>query len=155
MNNRAEFRQKHAQQKRNTTLAVVIGLGLMALAVVLFINMPKAGFPVSTQVLSTIPVEVNYQAPALALENTKGKTESLADFHDKVVLVNNWATWCPPCKAEMPTLVDFYNEHAKAGLMIVAIEAGESKDQVQEFADLYKMPFSVWVDPDEIGRAHV
>ncbi|MEI7846580.1 MAG: TlpA disulfide reductase family protein [Chloroflexota bacterium] len=148
MNNRAEFRQKHAQQKRNTTLAVVIGLGLMALAVVLFINMPKAGFPVSTQVLSTIPVEVNYQAPALALENTKGKTESLADFHDKVVLVNNWATWCPPCKAEMPTLVDFYNEHAKDGLMIVAIEAGESKDQVQEFADLYKMPFSVWVDPD-------
>ena len=82
------------------------------------------------------------------LENTNGKTESLADFQDKVVLVNNWATWCPPCKAEMPTLVAFYNEHAKDGLMIVAIEAGEPKDLVQKFAEQYQMPFSVWIDPD-------
>jgi thiol-disulfide isomerase/thioredoxin len=94
---------------------------------------------------------VNYPAPALALENIKGKTESLTDFQDKVVLVNNWATWCPPCKAEMPTLVAFYNEHAKDGLMIVAIEAGEPKDQVQKFAEQYQMPFSVWIDQD--GKA--
>jgi peroxiredoxin len=47
----------------------------------------------------------------------------------------------------MPTLVTFYNEHVKDGLMIIAIEAGEPKDQVQVFADQYQMPFSVWLDP--------
>ena len=88
-----------------------------------------------------------HPAPQLSLENIQGKTESLADFRDKVLLVNNWATWCPPCKAEMPTLVAFYNEHAKNGLMIVAIEAGEPKDLVQQYADQFKMPFSVWLDP--------
>ena len=148
MGNRAEFRQKRAQQKRNTTIAIVVGLGLIALAIVVFLNLPQVGNLASAQQVSTIPVEVNYQAPALTLENTRGKTESLADFQDKVVLVNNWATWCPPCKAEMPTLVAFYNKHAKDGLMIVAIEAGEPKDQVQKFAEQYQMPFSVWVDPD-------
>ena len=150
MGNRAELRQKRAQQKRNTTLAVVIGLSFVFLAVAALMALPglTAGGNSGQSDLSTIPVEVNYQAPALALENTRGKTESLTDFQDKVVLVNNWATWCPPCKAEMPTLVAFYNEHAKDGLMIVAIEAGEPKEQVQKFADEYQMPFSVWIDPD-------
>jgi thiol-disulfide isomerase/thioredoxin len=138
MGNRAELRQIRAKQKRNTTLAVVIGLGLVALALVALLNLPQAGNPALAQELSTMPAEVNYPAPQLALENIKGKTESLADFRDKVVLVNNWATWCPPCKAEMPTLVAFYNDHIEDGLMIVAIEAGEPKDQVQKFADQYK-----------------
>lgn len=150
MGNRDELRQQRAQQKRNTTLAVVTGLGFIFMAVVGFMVLPglTAGGNSGQSGLSTIPVEVNYLAPALALENTRGKTESLADFQDKVVLVNNWATWRPPCKAEMPTLVAFYNEHAKDGLMIVAIEAGEPKDQVQKFAEQYQMPFSVWIDPD-------
>ena len=145
MGKRGDLRVKRKQQKRNTTIAVLAGLGFIALAVFAVVIL---GNTASANGLSTIPVEVNYQAPALALENTKGKTESLADFQGKVVLVNNWATWCPPCKAEMPTLVAFYNEHAKDGLMIVAIEAGEPKDQVQKFVDQYHMPFSVWVDPD-------
>jgi thiol-disulfide isomerase/thioredoxin len=49
-------------------------------------------------------VEVNYSAPELSLQNINGQSESLTDYQDQVVLVNNWATWCPPCKAEIPTL---------------------------------------------------
>jgi thiol-disulfide isomerase/thioredoxin len=148
MGKRTELRQKREQQKRNTTLAVVIGLGLMVLAVVALLNLPKAGSLPSAQEFSTTPVEVNYPAPELALDNINGQTEALTDFRDKVLLVNNWATWCPPCKAEMPTLVAFYNEHAKDGLMIVAIEAGEAKEQVQPFVEQFQMPFHVWLDPN-------
>jgi thiol-disulfide isomerase/thioredoxin len=148
MGKRAELRQNRDKQKRNTTLAVMAGLGLILLSVVVFLTLPKAGNPATGQELSTIPVEVNYAAPELALENISGQIEVLADFRDKVVLVNNWATWCPPCKAEMPTLVAFYHEHAKDGLMIIAIEAGEPKNQVQKFADQFQMPFAVWIDPD-------
>ena len=148
MQKRSELRLEHEHQKRNTIIAVLIGLGLILLAAVFAITL--AGLDASGTSgddLSTIPAEVNYPAPQLSLENISGKTESLADFRDKVVLVNNWATWCPPCKAEMPTLVAFYNEHQSEGLMIIAIEAGEAKDQVQSFAEQYKMPFAVWLDP--------
>ncbi len=153
MGERTVLHQKREKQKRNTTVAVLAGFGFIFLAVVAFMALSSSsvGSAGGGTGLSTIPIEVNYQAPALALENIKGSTESLADFHNQVVLVNNWATWCPPCKAEMPTLVAFYNAHAKDGLIIVAIEAGEPKDQVQKFADEYQMPFSVWLDPQ--GKA--
>jgi thiol-disulfide isomerase/thioredoxin len=150
MGKRAELRRKHEQQKRYTTLGVFAGLGLILLAVVVLLMLPKSNpnSAGSAQGLSTIPAKVNYPAPELSLENIEGNLESLSDFRDKVVLVNNWATWCPPCKAEMPTLVAFYNDHAKEGLMIIAVEAGEPKEEVQKFVDQFQMPFTVWLDPD-------
>lgn len=150
MSKRIEIRLEREQQKRNTAIAVLVGLGLILLAVVMLLWLPHldTGSTAGADSLSTIPAEVNYAAPELTLENIQGNTESLTDFRDKVVLVNNWATWCPPCKAEMPTLVAFYNEHAKDGLMIIAIEAGEPKDLVQKFANQFQMSFSVWLDPD-------
>jgi thiol-disulfide isomerase/thioredoxin len=157
MGKRTEIRRKRDAQQRNVAIAVIGGIALILLAVVLFVTLPKeapvaAGNPASGQEeYTSIPAEVNYAAPELALENIQGGEESLLDYRDKVVLVNNWATWCPPCKAEMPTLVDFYNEHADEGLMIIAIEAGEPKDLVQQFVDQYQMPFVVWLDPE--GKA--
>jgi peroxiredoxin len=150
MGKRSDLRFQRDQQKKKTAITVATGLGLILLGIAAFMLLPHsdAGNPLNAESLSTVPVEVNYPAPELTLENIKGNTESLVDFRDKVVLVNNWATWCPPCKAEMPTLVAFYNDHAKDGLMVIAIEAGEPKDQVQVFADQYQMPFSVWLDPD-------
>jgi thiol-disulfide isomerase/thioredoxin len=74
--------------------------------------------------------------------------ESLADYRDDVILVNHWATWCPPCKAEMPTLEAYYEEHASEGFSIIAIEAGDSRDIVSQFAEQYNLQFPVWLDPD-------
>ena len=145
MGKRSELQLKRKQQNRNIIIAFIAGTGLIVWALALLIYLP--GTLSDAANISTTPVSVNYPAPQLSLENIQGKTESLTDFRDKVLLVNNWATWCPPCKAEMPTLVAFYNEHAKNGLMIVAIEAGEPKDLVQQYADQFKMPFSVWLDP--------
>lgn len=150
MGKRTELHRQLAQQKRNISIAMVVGIGSILLAAVAFMELPasSADHTVSADTRSSTPAEVNYPAPELALENIKGHTESLTDFRDRVVLVNNWATWCPPCKAEMPTLVAFYNDHAKDGLMIVAIEAGDPKDQVQKYAGIFQMPFSVWLDPN-------
>jgi thiol-disulfide isomerase/thioredoxin len=145
MGKRSVLQLKRQQQKRNMIIAFLVGTGLIVLALAILIYLP--GTLSDAANISTTPIVVNYPAPQLSLENIQGKTESLADFRDKVLLVNNWATWCPPCKAEMPTLVAFYNEHAKNGLMIVAIEAGEPKDLVQQYANQFKMPFSVWLDP--------
>ncbi len=93
-----------------------------------------------------VPVPVNYPAPDLELENLNGRVESLKDFHGQVVLVNNWATWCPPCKAEMPTLSGYYNDHVEEGFTVIAIESGDPKEKVLDFVEEYGLPFTVWLD---------
>jgi peroxiredoxin len=118
-----------------------LGIAVMALAT------PKSGNQ-AADLSSVVPVEVNFAAPGLSLQNIEGKTESLADYRDNVVLVNNWATWCPPCKAEMPTLAAYYNEHASDGFTIIAIEAGDEADGVSQFAQSYGLAFPVWLDPN-------
>ncbi|MBP6208468.1 MAG: TlpA family protein disulfide reductase [Anaerolineales bacterium] len=97
---------------------------------------------------SVVPMAVDYSAPQLSLQNLNGTTESLEDFRGKVVLVNNWATWCPPCKAEMPTLEQYYETHESEGFTIVAIEAGDGKDQVSQFVNSLKLKFPIWLDPN-------
>lgn len=97
---------------------------------------------------SVVPAAVNMPAPELSLENIEGMTESLADYRENVVLVNNWATWCPPCKAEMPTLEAYYKEHSSDGLMIIAISAGDPRKDVLTFARDYGLTFRVWLDPN-------
>jgi len=146
----ADFRLQRQKQKRNITIYVFSSLGLVFLAVVYLmvtLGADKGGSASNLDSMSSVPVEVNYPAPELSLENIEGNTESLSDFQGMVLLVNNFATWCPPCKAEMPTLVAFYVDHAPDGLMIIAVEAGESKDEVQKFVDQFKLPFHVWLDP--------
>jgi peroxiredoxin len=149
MANRSERRKQIQKQKQQKTiLTALIGLGVVALIAVVFSSLMKTASNIPQGGYSTTPAEVNYPAPELALESLAGRTESLVDYHDQVVLVNNWATWCPPCKAEMPTLAAYYNKHADEGFMIVAVEAGEPRDQVQAFADQLKLPFAVWLDPN-------
>lgn len=122
---------------------------LVGMAVILFSSgNAKNKLSSGASAFSVYPVEVNFPAPELSLENINGRTESLADYHGEVVLVNNWATWCPPCKAEMPTLDAYYEKHAGEGFSIIAIEAGDSRDIVSQFVEQYKLQFPVWLDPD-------
>jgi peroxiredoxin len=140
-------RKYHRKQQRSFPW-VPIGLGLFLIVVaVLILATPQSGGTAASQ-SSVVPLEVNFPAPELSLQNIDGKTESLSDFTGNVVLVNNWATWCPPCKAEMPTLAAYYNEHHPQGFTVVAIEAGEPQESVAQFASNYNLKFSVWLDPD-------
>jgi len=139
-----KYRRKY--KKPFPVLPVVIG-GLLVIFAIMALVPPRDNNNAASQ-NSVVPMAVNYAAPELALQNIKGETESLADYRDKVVLVNNWATWCPPCKAEMPTLVAYHNEHTADGFSVIAVEAGEPLDLVSQFASSYKMTFPVWLDPD-------
>jgi peroxiredoxin len=144
----AKSNKKYRRKRQRSFPWVPFGVGflLIGLAVVLLAS-PKSGSQAAGQ-SSVVPIKVNFSAPALSLQNINGKTESLSDFRGSVVLVNNWATWCPPCKAEMPTLTAYYNEHNPEGFTIVAIEAGEPLESVAQFANDYNLKFSVWLDPD-------
>ena len=143
MTNKKYRRQR---QKHFPVLLVALGLLLIGLAILALASPRSSNIVASSS--SVVPIRVNYAAPELSLENINGKTESLMDFRDHVVLVNNWATWCPPCKAEMPTLAAYYNEHTSEGLMIIAIEAGDPMEGVSQFAQNLDLKFQVWLDPN-------
>jgi cytochrome c biogenesis protein CcmG/thiol:disulfide interchange protein DsbE len=145
-----------ARSRQNLVVQVIAGLALILAGVALVLALrPRSDVADSPSAddWSVQPAEVNYPAPELALTNIDGETKSLADFRTNVVLVNNWATWCPPCKAEMPTLASYYQDHASDGLMIIAIEAGESRNDVLPFVQGYGMKFQVWLDPQNASMA--
>jgi peroxiredoxin len=93
------------------------------------------------------PTILEYPAPQLELTDLQGKPVSIEDYRGQVILVNNWATWCPPCKTELPGLQAYYTAHTAEGFVVVAIESGEPADQVASFVQEYGMSFPVWLDP--------
>jgi cytochrome c biogenesis protein CcmG, thiol:disulfide interchange protein DsbE len=136
--------------QRNPYAMLLVGAGLLLLGIVvaLWLAWPDAG---STRAngasLSVVPVKVEYQAPELVLSDLDGQPVSLEDLRGSIVLVNNWATWCPPCKAEMPTLQAYYSQYQDQGFVLVAINAGDPAQDVQDFVREYKLTFPVWLDP--------
>jgi peroxiredoxin len=127
---------------------LLAGSGLLILGLTTFVLLLSRG-DVSGAEEKTLfkPANVNYPAPDIQLENLDGNPVSLSDWQGNVVLVNNWATWCPPCKAEMPTLQSYFEDHHHQGFMVVAIEAGEPASDVAQFAINYSLTFTVLPDP--------
>jgi peroxiredoxin len=125
----------------------LIAFGFFLIGIAILFSLPKSdrSSPLNSE-FSTIPVQVNYPAPQITLNDLSSQNVSLKDYHNNIVLVNNWATWCPPCKAEMPTLQKYYQAHAKQGFVIVAIESGESMEEVADFVIQYSLTFPVWID---------
>ena len=75
----------------------------------------------------------NPPAPPLVLEDIDGREHRLADLRGRVVVVNFWATWCPPCVAEMPAIQRMYDALADEGLHVLAVNAGESAEDIRSF----------------------
>ena len=101
--------------------------------------------------LSVVPAQVNYPSPDLTLTDIQGVTHSLSDFRGQVVLVNLWATWCPPCKAEMPTLQSYHNKYSDKGFTVIAINDGDPTADVIQFVKDYSLTFPIWLDPTYIA----
>lgn len=87
---------------------------------------------------------VGATALALALPALDGRTLSLNDFSGKVVLVDFWATWCPPCRAEMPDLVKLHRDLAPKGFTILGVAMDEDgAEAVRAFTALQPIPYPV------------
>lgn len=127
---------------------VLLGLGAVLIAASAYFILQ--GFP-SQADFSTIPAKVSYSAPELTLLDTQGISRSLVDYRGQVVLVNLWATWCPPCKEEMPALQSFYNRYKDQGFVVIAINDGDPTDDVLQFVEDYRLSFPVWLDPTYIA----
>lgn len=127
---------------------ILIGLGFILITVSAFYLYqaltPRAEFTV-------VPASANYPAPELTLTDLDGVSRSLADYRGQVVLVNLWATWCEPCKEEMPALQAFYEKYNKDGFTIIAVNDGDPTGDVVQFVKDFGLTFPVWLDPTYIA----
>jgi peroxiredoxin len=145
-------KNKHRKSKRKSPLPLIlIGVGLIVIAVAFVIFIPKEDDVTSAaapgEIPASIPGEMNYPAPELTLTDMQDQTVSLTDYRGQWLLVNNWATWCPPCRAEMPELNAYYEAHKDDGFVLVAISSGDTKAQIADFAQEYGLSFPMWQDP--------
>ena len=129
-------------------ILLVAGLALMVAAVFFIFRNVQAN---AEPVLSAAPIEVDYPAPELTLTDIHGVERSLADYQGQVVLINLWATWCEPCKEEMPALQAFHDKHSSEGLTVIAINDGDPAADVVQFVKDLELTFPVWLDPTYIA----
>jgi thiol-disulfide isomerase/thioredoxin len=84
------------------------------------------------------------KAPDFALENNKGEIVRLSSFNNKVIVLNFWATWCGPCRQEIPDFVNLYKEYNEDGLEIIGVSVDQNGwDAVKPFMERYKINYPV------------
>ena len=93
-------------------------------------------------------VEVGYAAPDFSVELLSGETVKLSDYKGKVVFINFWATWCPPCVSEMPDIQKLSDNYPD-DLVVLAVNYGEKKDKVADF--ISNKNYTIHVGIDENG----
>jgi cytochrome c biogenesis protein CcmG/thiol:disulfide interchange protein DsbE len=87
------------------------------------------------------------------LESLEGEKVSLSDYAGKIVILNFWATWCPPCKAEIPDFIDVYSQYKNEGVEFVGVST-DSRAELEEFAEEYGINYTLLIDgtPDQVMR---
>jgi peroxiredoxin len=92
--------------------------------------------------------QAGFTAPDFTLDKLGGGTVSLSDLQGQAVLVNFWATWCPPCRAEMPAIQRVYDRYRDQGFTVLAVDLQESDSQVADFAAEMGLTFPILMDRD-------
>ena len=159
--------------KRNliVILVVVVALGLMAWSGYQNLQRRRAAqkaqphVAVLDQSNQTVQQDVESEglpnlrgkkAPAFTLKTQDGRKVSLADYKGKAVLVNFWATWCVPCKLEMPWFVDLRKQYAAQGFEILGVNEDEAKDhgQIGKFTRKIGVNYPILLGSDATAKSY-
>jgi thiol-disulfide isomerase/thioredoxin len=94
-------------------------------------------------------------APVFELYDDSGRAVSLDRYRGRIVVMNLWATWCPPCRAEMPDLQRLESAYGRRGLAVIAVNEGESPQRARAFAESLGIQFPIWIDASQrYGRTY-
>lgn len=151
---RERFMKKRVQQKRRPRAMLWFGVVAITLAATFFLfgkNEDKESFE-PTPFAST-PGDISGTAPAFTLPDLNGSPVSLSDFKGKVVVLNFWATWCPPCKREIPDFIELQSDYGSKGLQIVGV-ALDRPESVKEFAAANGMNYQILLGNNDVAARY-
>jgi thiol-disulfide isomerase/thioredoxin len=136
--------------KRDPVIFVVVALAISLMLVFAY----KVTGKQTTE--SNGPTGAGKPAPEFALQSLDGKTVHLSDFRGKAVVVNFWATWCQPCRVEMPWFVEMQKQYGPDGLQILGINADEdaNADELGKFAKGMGVNYPVLLGKEEVEQAY-
>lgn len=90
-----------------------------------------------------LALEVGAKLPEIGLTDMSGKEVTAASLAGKVVIVDFWASWCGPCKEELPGLEKLYKKYAARGLVVVGVSVDSKREKASDFAKLHKLSFPI------------
>ena len=143
--------------KRNLVILAVIAVVVAAMLYSgKFISKRPAGAAPNAPGLSGDASQIKGKpAPEFELVDLNGKTVKLSDFRGKAVLLNFWATWCSPCKTEMPWFADLQKQYGSEGLQVVGIAMDDAgKDEIAKFAQEMKVNYTVLLGKNAVADAY-
>jgi cytochrome c biogenesis protein CcmG/thiol:disulfide interchange protein DsbE len=114
----------------------------------------EAGAPVTNELSAP---QTGFPAPDFTLNTPSGETITLSNLQGQTVLVNFWATWCPPCRAEMPAIQKVYEEYRDQGFTVLAVNSAFQDDPlaIVPFAVEYGLTFPILLDETaDVSRAY-
>ncbi len=126
---------------------------LMALTVLLGLGIFAGGCNSTGSVKAAVkPEKDRNQAPDFSLKDADGRTVKLSDYRGKIVLLNFWATWCGPCKIEIPWFVDFEQRYKDRGFAVIGISMDEEGwEIVKPYIESKKVNYRVVIGTDEVA----
>lgn len=135
--------------KRDPVVIIIVAM-VVSLMLVLGINLSRHRAPEDEGAQMK-----GQQAPDFALQSLDGKTIHLSDFRGKAVLLNFWATWCEPCKVEMPWFIQLQNQYASEGLQIVGVAMDDSSEKdIAAFAHNMGVNYPILLGKEGVGNAY-
>jgi peroxiredoxin len=147
---------KHPRGGRLALRPVVV-VGLLASAAFVLLVLPLTGSggadPYAMEAVTAPPIrpgsiQAGVAAPRFTLTSLEGETISLRDYRGRPVLVNFWASWCPPCREEFPVLSAAREAHADEGLEILGIARNDGADYARRFVEESGASWPILLDPD-------
>jgi peroxiredoxin len=130
------------------TAAAGVALALFAMPLLLGRPTPVAD-PGATSSGSTCPARTGPAKLDFTVKDMHGADVRIADFKGKVILLNYWATWCGPCKVEIPDLVALYDQYKDQGFVILGVSQDDDPETLRSFASSYKMKYPILVGRDQ------
>lgn len=143
-NSRREQRRAARRREKTNQTLIIVGVAVLLLALMGTLLFSRSAPKVSG------PARTGAQVPDFALTDLDGNTVQVSDYLGHPMLINAWATWCPPCRAEMPDLHAYYLDHKDAGFVMLALNAGESQTPVDQFIAEMGFTFPVLLDPGKM-----
>jgi peroxiredoxin len=140
--------------RQRLTSYILLGIGLMLLGAGFSIRLintePRnAAIEDESSRKCVEPAAVSFDAPELELQTLDRLPVNIEAYRGMTVLLNAWATWCPPCLTELPDLEVFYREHRDDDFVLLGVNIGESQKVVEEFIERNPLSYPVLLDPDE------